>query len=132
MEFIIFESHAQLKILHSYIPVRILGKLLYPSFVVKNLGVWFDANFFIADRLPNICKTCLIQMHDLRWVRQYLTDEAAVLAVSSWSVVVWTTETLFSEVCPVSTCTNNSVFKTHLVGLSQIAINTQRLLLISL
>ena len=32
--------------------------------------------------------------------------------------------TLFSGVCPVSTCTNCSVFKVHLVGLSQTAIDT--------
>ena len=36
---------------------------------------------------------------------------------------------LFSEVCPVLTNTNCSVFKTHLVGLSLIAIYTHELLL---
>ena len=28
------------------------------------------------------CKTCFIQMRDVRWVRQYLTDEAGVLAAN--------------------------------------------------
>ena len=37
-EFIIFGSHAQLKKLDSYLPVRIFGKLLHPSAVVKNLA----------------------------------------------------------------------------------------------
>ena len=46
-----------------------------------------------------------------------------------WLGVVWTTATLFSEVCPVSTCTNCSVFKTHLVGLSESAIDTHSLFL---
>ena len=44
-KFIIFGSHAQLKKLDSHFPVRIFGKPMHPSVVVKNLGVWFDANF---------------------------------------------------------------------------------------
>ena len=34
------------------------------------------------DHVCNICKTCFTQMHDHRWVRQYLTDEAAILAAN--------------------------------------------------
>ena len=52
---------------------------MHPAVVVKNLGVWFDANLFFADHVRNICKTCFIQIHDLRWVRQYLTDETNAL-----------------------------------------------------
>ena len=82
-EFIIFGSHAQLKKLDSYLPVRISGKLLHPIAVVKNLGVWFDANFSFADHVRNICKTSFIQMCDLRQVRQYPMDEAAVLVAKA-------------------------------------------------
>ena len=82
-EFIIFGSHAQLKKLHSYLPVRIFGEFLHPSAVVKNLGVWFDANLSFGDHVRNICKTCFIQLCDLRWVRQYLTDEAAIPAANA-------------------------------------------------
>ena len=82
-EFIIFGYHAQIKKLDSYLPVRIFGKFLHPSAVVKNLGVRFDANFSFADHVRNICKTCFIQMCDLRRVRQYLTDEAAVLLANA-------------------------------------------------
>ena len=82
-EVIIFGSHAQLKKLDSHLFVRIFGKLLHPSAVVKNLGVWFDANFSFADHGRIICKTCFIQMHDLRQVRQYLMDDAAVLAANA-------------------------------------------------
>ena len=81
-EFIIFGSHAQLKKLDSDLPVRIFGKLLHPSAVVKNLGVWFDANFSFGDHVRNICKACFIQMRDLMRVRQYLTDDAAILAAN--------------------------------------------------
>ena len=72
-EFIIFGSHAQLKKLDSYLHVRIFGYSMHPAAVVKNLGVWFDANFSFADHVGNICKTCFIQMSDLRQVRQYLS-----------------------------------------------------------
>ena len=81
-EFIIFGT--QLKKLGSHLPVRIFGKVLHPSAVVKNLGVWFNANFCFADHVRNICKTCFdIQMRDLRRVRQYLKDAAAVLAANA-------------------------------------------------
>ena len=84
-EFIIFGSHAQLKKLDSHLPVRIFGKLLHPSAVVKNVGVWFEANFSFADHVRIIysMKTCFIQMCYLRWVIQYLTDAAAVLAANA-------------------------------------------------
>ena len=61
-EFIIFGSHAQLKKLNPHLPVGIFGKLLHPSAVAKNLGVWFDANFSFADHVRKIYKTCLTQM----------------------------------------------------------------------
>ena len=48
-----------------------------------------------------------------------------------WSAAISTSATLFSEVYPVSTCANCSVFKIHLGGLSQIAIDTHRLVLFS-
>ena len=64
--FIIFGSHAQLKKLDSYLPVRIFGKLLHPSAVVKNLGVLFDTNFPFADHVRNFCKTWFSQMHETR------------------------------------------------------------------
>ena len=56
---------------------------MHPAVVVKGLGVWFAANFTLADHVCNICKTCFIQMHDLRRIRQHLTDEAATLAANA-------------------------------------------------
>ena len=82
-EFIIFGSHVQLKKLDPYLPVRIFGNFMHPAVVVKNLGVWFDANFSFADHIRNICKTCFIQICDLRRVRKHLTDEAAILAANA-------------------------------------------------
>ena len=67
-ELVKFGSHAQLK---KALCFRIFDKLLHPSAVVRNLCVWFDANFSFADNVLNICKTFFIQMRDLRWVRHY-------------------------------------------------------------
>ena len=82
-EFIIFGSHAQLKKLDPYLPVKIFGNFMHPAVVVKNLGVWFDANFSFANHVRNICKTCFIQICDLWRVRKHLTDEAAILAANA-------------------------------------------------
>ena len=71
-----------LKKLDPYLPVRIFGNFMLPAVVLKNLGVWFNANFSFTDHVCNIYKTCFIHMHDLRWVRQYLSDEATILADS--------------------------------------------------
>ena len=56
---------------------------MLPAVVIRNLSVWFDANFSFADHVRNICKTCVIQIPDLRRVRQYLTDGAAILAANA-------------------------------------------------
>ena len=82
-EFIIFRSHAQLKKLDPYLPVRIFGNFMHPTVVVKNLGVWLDANFSFADHVRNIYNTCFIQIRDLRRVRKHLTDEAAILPANA-------------------------------------------------
>ena len=81
MMFIIFGYNAQLKKLNSHLPVRIFGKHIHP----KNLGVWFDANFplLIMSAILQYFQTCFILMHDLRLVRQYLMDEAAILVANA-------------------------------------------------
>ena len=77
-----------------------------PAVVVKNLGVWFDANFSFADDVHNICKTCFIQMCDLRRVRQYLTDNGNVLGSNAFvSKHLDYCNSLFSF--PLSTCNCN-------------------------
>ena len=43
----------------------------------------FDANFSFADHVHNICKTCFIQIRNLRRVRKHLTDDAAILAANA-------------------------------------------------
>ena len=45
IEFIIFGYNAQPKTSGFHIPVRIFGNFIHSAVTVKNLGVWFDANF---------------------------------------------------------------------------------------
>ena len=46
--------------LDSDLPVRVVGNFMHRT-VVKNLCVWHDANFSVADHVHNINKTCFIQ-----------------------------------------------------------------------
>ena len=51
-EVIVFGSKRQREKLKGYFPSTTLGSPLYPAEWVKNLGVWFDANF----PCPNVFK----------------------------------------------------------------------------
>ena len=45
-EFIVFGSKAQHQNLSSHFPVNIVGNLLHPSDIVRNFGLWLDADYF--------------------------------------------------------------------------------------
>ena len=75
-------SLAQFQKISSLFPVSILGSLLHLVDSVRNLGVWFDAEFSFSKHVKRTCKACFLQMHDLRRIRQYLTPEVAVLAAN--------------------------------------------------
>ena len=79
-EFIVFGSKAQSQKNSSYFPVSILGSLLHPVDSVRNLDVWFDAEFCLSEHVKRTCKACFLQMRGLHRKRQYLTPEVAVLA----------------------------------------------------
>ena len=76
-EFIVFVSKAQRRKISSHFPVSILGSLLHPVDSVRNLGVWFDAEFSFFEHVKRTCKARFLQMRDLRRIRQYLTPEVA-------------------------------------------------------
>ena len=69
---------------------------------VKNLGVWFDADFSFSEHVKGNCKAFFLQMGDLHRIRQYLTPE---LVQIPWLGIIWTVVNLSSEVChvPIST-----------------------------
>ena len=82
-EFIVFGSKAQCQKISSHLPVSVLGSLLHPVDSVRNLGVWFDADFSYSEHIKMTCKACFLQMCDLCRIRQYLTPEVAVLAANA-------------------------------------------------
>ena len=55
-EFIMFPSKAQRQKISSHFPVSILGSLLHPVDSVRNLGVWFDADFSFSEHTKKTCK----------------------------------------------------------------------------
>ena len=67
----------------SHFPVSILDSLLHPVDSVRNLGVWFDADFSFSEHIKRTCKACFLEMRDLRRIRKYLTPEVAVLAINA-------------------------------------------------
>ena len=78
-EFIVFGSKAQRQKISSHFPVSIL----HPVDSVRNLGVWFDADFSFSEHIKRTCKAYFLQMRDLRRIRKYLTPEVAVLAANA-------------------------------------------------
>ena len=71
------------KKISSHFLVSILGSLLHPVDSVRNLGVWFDAEFSFSEHVKRTCNACFLQMRDLRRIRQYLTPKVAVLAANA-------------------------------------------------
>ena len=82
-EFIIFSSKAQRQKISSHFPVSVLGSLLHWVDSVRNLGVWFDAEFSFSEHVKRTCKVCFLQMRDLRRIKEYLTPEVALLAANA-------------------------------------------------
>ena len=117
-EFIVFGSKAQCQKISSHFPVSILGSLLHLVDSVRNLGVWFDADFSFSEHIKRTCKVCFLQMHDLRRIRKYLTLEVAVLAANALvSSCLDYCNSLFRG---LSISTNCKVFRTPLLILLQI------------
>ena len=81
-EFIVFGSKVLRQKISPHFPVSILGSLLHPVDFVKNLGVWFDAEFSFSENVKWTCKACFLQIRNLRRIRHYLTPEVAVLAAN--------------------------------------------------
>ena len=80
-EFIVFGSKVQHQKISSQFPVSILCRLLRSVDSVRNLGMWFDAEFFFSELVKRNLQS--VQMHDLHRIRQYLTPEVAVLAANA-------------------------------------------------
>ena len=81
-KFIVFASKFPLNFL--LFPVNILGSLLNPADIFKNLGVWFGADLSFSEHVQKTCKACFRGMLDHCKIRQYLIPEVAVLAAMPW------------------------------------------------
>ena len=78
--FIVFALKRQKDKLKAYFPATTLGSSLCPAESVKNLGVWFNSDFFLFSKhVQNICKSCFVQLIDFRHVGWFLTHDASLL-----------------------------------------------------
>ena len=82
-EFILFGSKKQRERLKICFPIDILGNRLHPTESVRNLGVWFDCNFYFSKHVQNVYKGCFIQLRDFRNIRQFLTQYAAAAVANA-------------------------------------------------
>ena len=82
-KFIVFGSKIQCEKINKSFPVNILGNFISPVGVVRNFGVWFDGDFSFLRHVQNICKSCFAQIRDLKRLRGYLTNHAALIAVNA-------------------------------------------------
>ena len=70
--------------LNACFPIDILGNPLHPTESVRNLGVWFDSDFSFSKHVQNVCKGCFSELRDFRNIRQFLTEDAAVLVANAF------------------------------------------------
>ena len=83
-EFILFGFKKQRKRLNACFQIDTLGNPLHPTESVRNLGVWFDSDFFFSKHIQNVCKGCFSQLSDFRNIGQFLTQDAAVLVANAF------------------------------------------------
>ena len=83
MSLSVFGSKVQRQKISSYFYFSILGNLLYRADSVRNLRMWFDAEFSVSEHVKRTCKACFLQMRDLHRIRQYFTPEVSVLAANA-------------------------------------------------
>ena len=65
-------------------PIDILGNPLHTTESVRNLGVLFDSDFSFSKHVQNVCKGCFSQLRDFRYIRQFLTQDAAVSVANAF------------------------------------------------
>ena len=124
IEFILFDSKKQRERLNACFPIDILGNPLHPTESVRNLGVWFDSDFFFSKHVQNVCKGCFIQLRDFRNIRQFLAQDAMCRLPMLLLVVGWTTVPHFSGVSPNSIFIDYNLSKIVQLELLQIRVNT--------
>ena len=64
--------------------IRVGNHLITKSRSVRNLGTWFNDTFDMSQHVTNICSASFFQLHNIRRIRKYLTQEAAATLVHSF------------------------------------------------
>ena len=64
--------------------VRVWNHLITKSSCVRNLGTWFNDTFDLFQHVTNLCSTSFFQLHNVRRIRKYLTQDAAATLVHSF------------------------------------------------
>ena len=90
-EFIIIGQKAIRELLTPNFPVPLLQNNMSPSVEVKNLGVIFDSDNSFGNHVAKICRACYY--HDE--FANSLVMKLQYFWLMLWSVVVWTTVTLY-------------------------------------
>ena len=49
----------------------------------KQLGVWFNSDFYLPKHVQNVCKSCFLKLCDFRHVRRFLTHDVSVLVANA-------------------------------------------------
>ena len=123
-EFIVFGSKSQREKLKGYFPSTILGSPLYPAEWVKNLGVWFDADFLYLSMFRMSAKAVLCNSVTLDMSGGFLLMMLLYLWPMLMLAVDWTTVTHFSGVFLSSIFANYSAPKTVQLESFQIPADT--------
>ena len=84
--------------------------------------MWFDYDFSFSKHIQNVCKGCFSQLRDFRNIRQFLTQDAAVLVANAF--VSSQLDYCNSLFCLKSIFIDYSLSKIMLLELLQIPVNT--------
>ena len=58
--------------------------MITKSRCVRNLGTWFNDTFDMSQFVTTLCSASFFQLHNIRRIRKYLTQEAAATLVHSF------------------------------------------------
>ena len=82
-DIIVFGAKDRHKWLSDSFPVNILSNCLSPTYVVRNLGVLFDAKFCFTNHVNSVIKSCFISLRDLHRIRRFLSVDTSVVIANA-------------------------------------------------
>lgn len=84
-EFIVRRTRQQLDKV-DVMSVRVGNHSITKSRCVRNLGTWFNDTFDMSQHVTNLCSALFFQLHNIKRIRKYLTQEAAAALVHSFVI----------------------------------------------